>query len=211
MTARSTSEGMSRMVRYAGRPPMTSVRSLTAQTVPVKRWASRLYNTSCPRDPGVEPAPITATLVGVKRRRTEAAAAVASRRSRAASASGVGWRSKDTSMTPSANVRLTSKPAVENTVSILELSGSTDAVNVARPCSCRCHEVFQKDAGQAPLGVRVVDEERHLGGRAVAPALVPSDAHQFVAEERHEGHAVHVVDVGQVHQVLWVKRGRAEK
>lgn len=135
ITARSTSAGMSSRLGKAGRPQTTWARSLTAQTVPAKRWASRLYTTSWPSVPGVEPAPTTATLEGVNRRRTEAAEAVASRRSRAASASGVGWSSKDTSMTPSANCRLTSKPADENTMSILVLSGRTDAVKRARPCS----------------------------------------------------------------------------
>ena len=99
-----------------------------------------------------------------------------------------------------------------NTPIILRFSGSTDAVKPGQPDLAGPHgQVLEQHGGQAATVVGVVDEEGHLGLGPVAPPVVAGHADQLVAAERHEGHAVDVVDVGHPLDVaLGEARARAE-
>jgi hypothetical protein len=120
-----------------------------------------------------------------------------------------------TSMTPSSKWLDWVKPAWVNTPSILRFWGSTDAVNPEIPALAgRRRQVLEQDRGHAATVVVVVDEERHLGIAAAPVAVVAGHAHQLVADEADERHAVGVVDVGEALEVAsreaWPRREVAE-
>ena len=62
----------------------------------------------------------------------------------------------------------------------------------------RLGQVLEQDGGHAPAAVGVVDEERHLGLGPQRPAVVAGDADHHVVAQGDERHAVDVVDVGEV-------------
>ena len=91
-----------------------------------------------------------------------------------------------------------SNPACVKTPIILRFSGSTDAVKPGEAHLAGPHgQVLEQDGGEPPAVVGVVDEEGHLGLGPVTPAVVAGDTDQLVAAERHQGHAVDVVDGGE--------------
>ena len=63
-------------------------------------------------------------------------------------------------------------------------------------------EVLEQDGAEPSPLVLVLDEEGHLGVVRAGVPVVATDGDQRVAEEHHEGHPVHVVDVGEPVQVL---------
>lgn len=76
---------------------------------------------------------MTAIERGSSRRRTASASARWARASMAAIASGVGRRSRCTSITPSSKVLRTWKPAARNTPTMRRFAGSTVAVKALMP------------------------------------------------------------------------------
>ncbi len=187
----------------AGTPATWAAWGLTGYTGPANSCTSRLRSTAWPTLPRSRPAPITATERGASSRRTASASARWARASTAASASGVGWRSKWTSITPSSNRLCRSNPALRNTVRHAPVGrqhGGGERAD-AGPAG-RHHQVLQQDGGDAPAPVAVVDEERDLRLGAQRPAVVAGDAHHGVVAQHHERHAVHVVHVGEVVDLL---------
>ena len=68
-------------------------------------------------------------------------------------------------------------------------------------------EVLEQVASDTEPLVGVLDEERHLGdlagvGRVFVDHVVPADGDHLVADECDQRHAVVVVDVGEVAQLV---------
>ncbi|MEZ5180477.1 MAG: hypothetical protein R2702_01130 [Acidimicrobiales bacterium] len=100
-------------------------------------------------------------------------------------------------MTPSSKRLAAVNPAWVKTPSILRFWSSTDAVNPEMPASRAASARYSRARWPCAPVVLVVDEEGDLGIAAGAVAVVAGHAHEVVADQPDERHAVDVVDVGE--------------